>query len=233
MLPIAILAGGLGTRLGEKTQDIPKCLIEVQGRPFVDWQLDLLINGGYQEIVFCVSHKSELILDYLRNHPRPSVNIVFSLDGESQLGTGGAIKNALNLLGPEFAVIYGDSYLPINFSEVEATFRKNSALGMMTVYKNGDKLDLSNVIFENGKLVKYHKGLKDPRMKYIDYGVTYYRSEAFQDYVENQKFDLSELGLRLSESKKLDGFEVDKRFYEIGSIQGIEDFSDYLVRRSE
>ncbi len=233
MLPIAILAGGLGTRLGEKTQKIPKCLIEVQGRPFVDWQLDLLINAGYREIVFCLSHKSELIQDYLRNHPRPKVNIDFSLDGKSQLGTGGAIKNALKLLGPEFAVIYGDSYLPIDFSEVEASFRKNSAMGLMTLYKNTDKLDLSNVIFEKGKLVKYQKGLKDPRMNYIDYGVTYYRSEAFQDYAENEKFDLSDLGLRLSESEKLDGFEVDNRFYEIGSIQGIEDFSDYLVRRNK
>jgi NDP-sugar pyrophosphorylase family protein len=233
MLPIAVLAGGLGTRLGEITQDIPKCLIEVQGKPFIDWQLDLLMNAGYQEIVFCVSHKAESIQSYLEHRPRTSAKIVFSHDGESQLGTGGAIKNALTLLGPEFAVIYGDSYLPINFADVEAAFRKSSAKGLMTVYKNSEKLDLSNVIFENGKLVKYQKGLSDPRMKYIDFGLTYYQSTAFQDYAENEQFDLSDLSFRLSESRKLDAFEVDTRFYEIGSIQGIEDFSNYLVRRSK
>jgi MurNAc alpha-1-phosphate uridylyltransferase len=231
MLPIAVLAGGLATRLGEITQDIPKCMIEVQGRPFIDWQLDLLVNAGYREIVFCVSHKSEIIQEYLMSRPRSVANIVFSHDGKSQLGTGGAIKNALTLLGPEFAVIYGDSYLPIDFADVEVTFRESLALGLMTIYKNTEFLDLSNVIFENGKLIKYQKGHVDPRMNYVDYGLAYYQSEAFLDYAENEQFDLSDLSFRLSESGKLSGFEVKTRFYEIGSIQGIEEFSSYLVRR--
>ena len=124
MLPIAILAGGYATRLGSLTKELPKCLIEINGRPFVDWQLDLFLNYGYSEFVFCVSYKSNLVQEYLGDGSDRGISIQYSLDGETQLGTGGAILNALPKLGKVFGVIYGDSYLPINYRLVEQEFLK-------------------------------------------------------------------------------------------------------------
>ena len=126
MLPLAILAGGYATRLGSLTKEIPKCLIEINGRAFVDWQLDLLIENGYSDFVFCLSYKSNLVQKHLGDGSARGVKIQYSFDGETQLGTGGAIQKALPKLGPVFGVIYGDSYLPINYWQVEQLFFGNS-----------------------------------------------------------------------------------------------------------
>ena len=122
MLPLAILVGGYGTRLGSLTKEVPKCLIEINGRPFVDWQLDLLVANGFSDFVFCVSHKSKVIQNYLGDGANRDISIRYSTDGATQLGTGGAIQKALSKLGDNFGVIYGDSYLPINYQAVEQDF---------------------------------------------------------------------------------------------------------------
>ena len=228
MLPLAVLVGGLGTRLGTLTEDVPKCLIEINGRPFVDWQLDLLISSGFLDFVFCVSHKSEMIQNYLENGSTRGINIKYSMDGETQLGTGGAIQKAIPQLGENFGVIYGDSYLPINYAEVENRFLFSKSRALMTVYENLNKLDTSNVEFTRGKLVNYEKGARDENMKYIDYGITYFQADAFRSWTEHTEFDLSSVCHELAVNGQLDGFEVTERFYEIGSLQGIRDLSDHL-----
>jgi NDP-sugar pyrophosphorylase family protein len=228
MLPLAILAGGLATRLGPLTKDVPKCLIEVSGRPFVDWQLDLLVKNGYSDFVFCVSYKSDDVQKYLGDGSERGISIEYSLDGVTQLGTGGAIKKALPKLGDVFGVIYGDSYLPLDYFAVEQGFLNSNSQAMMTVYKNQNRLDASNVEFTNGKLVAYEKGTKNEDMHHIDYGITYFRGEAFMPWTDQSSFDLSVVCNHLATSGKLDGFEVFERFYEIGSIKGIEEFSQYL-----
>jgi N-acetyl-alpha-D-muramate 1-phosphate uridylyltransferase len=228
MLPIAILAGGFATRLGSLTKDFPKCLIEINGRPFIDWQMDLLVAAGYSEFVFCLSYKSEMVQEHLHDGKQWGVNVKYSLDGETQLGTGGAVKKALPLLGEEFALIYGDSYLPVEYSEIETAFKRSADLALMTIYRNGNEHDASNVEFTDGKLVNYEKGRLDPKMQYIDYGLTHFRAEAFRQTLNQQAFDLSEICHKLASEKKMSGFEVFNRFYEIGSVQGIQDISDYL-----
>jgi NDP-sugar pyrophosphorylase family protein len=233
VLPLAILAGGYATRLGSLTKDSPKCLIEINGRPFVDWQLDLLIKHGYTDFIFCISYKSDMVQEHLGDGSRWGVKIRYSLDGESQLGTGGAIQKALPLLGTAFGVIYGDSYLPIDYVQVEREFLSSPAQAVMTVYKNSNQFDTSNVEYSNGILVNYEKGTNIPKMRHIDYGLTYFRSSAFSPLGEIKSFDLSDTCHRLSSEGKLAGFEVFERFYEIGSAQGIEEFSDYLRRESE
>ena len=230
MLPLAILAGGYATRLGAITRDVPKCLVEINGRAFVDWQLDLLIKNGYSDFIFCVSYKSDLVQRHLGDGGDRGVRIRYSLDGDTQLGTGGAIQKALPLLGKEFGVIYGDSFLPTSYSQVEEAFQASSKLALMTVYKNDNQFDTSNVEFLNGSLINYKKGTNDPTMLYVDYGLSYFRSEAFSPMADSISFDLSDRCHDLSRGRNLDGFEVFTRFYEVGSVRGIEEFSEYLRR---
>lgn len=228
MLPIAILAGGYATRLGTLTKDFPKSLIQFNGRPFVDWQLDLLIKNGYKDFVFCTSYKSDLIEEYLGDGTLRGVNIQYSMDGDTQLGTGGAIQKAIPILGDKFGVIYGDSYLPINYLQVEQYFLNSEAHALMTVYENHNQFDKSNVEFVDSQLLDYEKGSTNTNMNYIDYGITYFKKVAFQPWVDQSSFDLSKVCNRLAKDKHIDGFEVFERFYEIGSLSGIEEFTEYL-----
>ena len=229
MLPIAVLAGGLATRLGPLTESVPKCMLEINGSPFIDWQIRLLKDAGYREFIFCLSHKSQVIQEYLGDGSRFGVSIKFSIDGGTQLGTGGAIIKAVPLLGDEFAVIYGDSYLPINYNDFELAFKYSNSVAMMSLFKNNGQIEASNAeLLENG-YVNYQKGIIDSRKEYIDYGVSYFRKEAFISYFPNQPIDLAEICQSLSSNMKLTGYEVFQRYYEVGSHQGIKEFSNYLL----
>jgi MurNAc alpha-1-phosphate uridylyltransferase len=233
MLPLAILAGGYATRLGTLAKELPKCLIEFNGRPFVDWQLDLLIKNGYREFVFCASYKSDLIRMHLGDGNSRGIKIQYSFDGDTQLGTGGAIQKAIPILGDEFGVIYGDSFLPINYSQLEQHFLASKAQALMTVYENQNQFDKSNVEFSDGQLLNYEKGSTDKKMHHIDYGITLFKKVVFQPWADQSSFDLSEVCHQLARDKQLDGYEVFERFYEIGSVPGIEEFSDYLRKVSK
>ena len=228
MLPIAILAGGFATRLGGLTLNYPKCLLAVNGRPFIDWQLDILSEAGYLDFVLCVSFKSELVKDYLGDGKNRGVQIHYSYDGEIQQGTGGAIRKALPLLGDEFGVIYGDSYLTLDYAEAEKSFLDSKLSAMMTVYANENNFDLSNVEFSDGIIHEYNKFTPSKNMHHIDYGLTYFRKETFLGSKLDEPFDLSITCQQLATERKLGGFEVFNRFYEIGSLQGINQFSDFL-----
>jgi len=233
MLPLAILAGGFATRLGSLTTERPKCLVEINGRPFVDWQLDLLMEHGYSNFIFCVSFKSDAVQEYLGDGSERGVHIQYSLDGDTQLGTGGAIQKALPKLGDKFGVIYGDSYLPTNYMAAEQFFLNSRSQALMTVYENKNQYDSSNVEFSNGKLINYEKGSLSRQMCHIDYGITFFRESAFLPWGNLSTFDLSEVCHRLATQGQLLGFEVFERFYEIGSLQGINEFSKYLREVSD
>jgi NDP-sugar pyrophosphorylase family protein len=228
VFPIAVLAGGLGSRLGALTQDFPKCLIEVKGKPFVHWQISLLKDAGYEDFVFCVSHKADQIVKYLGDGSEFGIRIKYSFDGNSQIGTGGAIHKALSLLGPEFAVVYGDSYLPINYSQVEESFSHRSKAALMTIFQNNGYFDHSNVCLNSDNTVNYNKLEPDARMMHIDYGLSYFKAEAFSGVAPNTFLDLADLLTELSRRGEIMGFEVFNRFYEIGSAKGISDFNSYL-----
>ena len=233
MLPLAILAGGYATRLGNLTKDLPKCLIEINGRPFIEWQLDLLIKNGYSDFVFCLSYKSDMVQEYLGDGSSRGVKIQYSFDGETQLGTGGAIQKALPTFGEAFAVLYGDSYLPINYLAVEQEFLNSGNQALMTVYENKNQFDSSNVEFVDGNLINYQKGSSDKKMQHIDYGLTYFRSSAFLPCLDQSVFDLSEVCHDLTTHGNMGGFEVFERFYEIGSVHGIHELSEYLRKVSQ
>lgn len=227
MLPIVILAGGLATRLGSLTKNTPKCLLKVNHKPFIELQLELLRNAGFSNVFMCLSYHAEKVVSHMGNGKRFGINIEYSFDGSRQLGTGGAIRKVLPKVGPEFAVIYGDSYLPIDYKKVEEVFLDSNALGLMTVFENRNKLDISNVEFSNNQVKKYSKNPSN-RMTHIDYGLNFFRSEVFESYKIDMAFDLAAVLSRLSIEGKLAGFEVFKRFYEIGSAEGIKELSLHL-----
>jgi len=227
-MPIAILAGGLGTRVSKISRDNPKSMIEVCGKPFVYWQILNLIQQGYIEIIMCIGHKGLIIKDYLEIQFKGKAQISYSFDGPQQLGTGGSIKKALPLLGDQFMVLYGDSYLPISHSKVEATFVHNDQPALMTVYKNLDSLNPNNVLIEKGNVIKYSKSQDEGILTHIDYGLNLFSKDVFGMEPEDTSFDLGVVFKKLVSNRSLASYEVDKKFYEIGSVQGVRDFETYL-----
>ncbi|MFA5012363.1 MAG: sugar phosphate nucleotidyltransferase [Ignavibacteria bacterium] len=224
---LVILAGGMATRLYPVTLTIPKSLIDINGEPFINHQLKLIEQNGIKEVVLCLGNLAKPIEDFLGNKYGNFVNLKYSYDGVSLLGTGGAIKNAFPLLSDPFMVLYGDSYLDIDYIEILNYFNDFNKLGLMSVLKNQGKWDKSNIIFRDGKIIKYDKQ-EDPEFDYIDYGFSILRKDAFNDYLNQNCFDLKDIFKNLIKKNQLLGFEVHKRFYEIGSFEGIEDLKNYL-----
>lgn len=232
MLPLAILAGGLATRLRPISEKIPKSLIEVAGKPFIFHQLEYLRGQGIKNVVICTGYLGHMIKKVVGNGATWDMKISYSDDGPDPLGTGGAIKHALPLLEESFFVLYGDSYLPINFASVQKTFITSNKIGLMTILKNQNHWDKSNVEFVGETIIEYNKLQLRPQMKYIDYGLCILHSSALIKYPNKQAFDLSLVYNRLSLSRELIGYEVFDRFYEIGSPQGILDAQNYLLQKT-
>ena len=233
MLTVAILAGGLATRLRPITEAIPKALIEIAGEPFIYHQLRYLNKQGIQKVVLCIGYLGEMIQELVGDGSKFGVQVSYSFDGPKLLGTGGAIMAALPMLGQSFYIFYGDSYLPINFKSVEQAHLSSNQLGLMTVLKNENQWDKSNVIFENNCLIEYNKEAIKPNMAYIDYGLGILSAQVFNDYPEGESFDLSKVYNELSLKRQLYGYEVFERFYEIGSHKGILETEEYLTSREK
>jgi MurNAc alpha-1-phosphate uridylyltransferase len=227
MLPVAILCGGLATRLRPVTATVPKSLIPVNGEPFLAHQLRLLDSAGFEKVVLCVGFLGEMIRDFAGDR-FGRLDISYSFDGPKLLGTAGAIHRAFPYLDQSFFVLYGDSYLPCDYRKVEGAFKRSGKNGLMTVYRNEGKYDSSNVEFANGQILRYDKKSKSPGMQYIDYGLGVFDRSAFASLTGDEPSDLASVYRRLLERNDLAANEVDDRFYEIGSIEGIRDLEQYL-----
>jgi NDP-sugar pyrophosphorylase family protein len=229
-LPVAILAGGLATRLRPLTERIPKVLVPVAGRPFLAHQLELLRGQGIRRVVLCLGYLGEMVRQEFGDGREWGVELEYSFDGPVLLGTGGAIKSALPLLGPEFFVLYGDSYLPIPFRPVADAFQQSGKPGLMTVYRNEGRFDTSNVVFANGEVQVYDKRTGRTEMHHIDYGLSVFRAGVFEEWPFAQAFDLAAVMERLVARGELAGCEVTERFYEIGSHAGLAELQTLLSR---
>ncbi len=226
-IPVAILAGGLATRLRPITEKIPKSLVPVAGRPILAHQLEMLHAQGIRHTVLCIGFLGEMIQREFGSEAF-GIKLNYSFDGEKLLGTGGAIKRALPKLGEEFFILYGDSYLPIPYAPVAEFFHRSGKLGLMTVYRNEGKYDTSNVVFRDGEIVVYDKKAKQPEMQHIDYGLSLFKAHVFDDYSADEKFDLAEVMGKLVREKQLAGYEVPERFYEMGSPAGLAELEALL-----
>jgi NDP-sugar pyrophosphorylase family protein len=212
------------------TAKIPKILLDLGGRPFAEHQLELLQRWGVSEVVYCLGHLSEQVIAALGDGSEWRMKFTYVVDGERPLGTGGALKLALPFLGDAFFVMYGDSYLRADFREVESVFRASGKPGLMTVFRNEGRWDKSNVAFENGRILRYDKADAEGSMRYIDYGLGILTTEAFASWTAGEAFDLSLVYRRLIDRDALAGFEVTERFYEIGSLEGLDETRALLER---
>jgi N-acetyl-alpha-D-muramate 1-phosphate uridylyltransferase len=226
---VAILAGGLATRLLPLTGSMPKALVDVNGEPFIAHQLRLLAQSGIQRVVVCAGYLGDMIREVVGNGRAYDIDVAFSFDGPTLLGTAGALRKAEPLLGQAFFVLYGDSYLRCDYRDVQAAFEARGCLGLMTVFRNADAWDRSNVEFGDGGIVTYNKRTPTSRMRHIDYGLGVLDRRAIDLVPTDQPYDLAELYMQLVACGQLAAYEVHARFYEIGSVNGLEETRQWLA----
>lgn len=226
--PVALLAGGLATRLRPITETIPKALVPVAGEPFLAHQLRLLHSQGLRRVVLCAGYLGEMIERDFGDGAAFGMELEYSFDGPTLLGTGGALRRALPLLGETFIVLYGDSYLPIDYAAVADAFVASGQPGLMTVFHNQGQWDTSNVVFADGTIRHYNKKELTPEMQHIDYGLGILRAGTLAG--REEAFDVADVYRELSRAGQLAGYEVRERFYEIGSHSGLAELDDLLKK---
>ena len=230
-LPVAILAGGLATRLHPITEKLPKSLLPIAGRPFIHWQLGLLAQQGISEVVMCIGHLGGQIQTAVGDGSSFGVTVRYSFDGDTLLGTGGALRRALPMLGAAFFVLYGDSYLRCCFNAARRAYEASATLGLMTVLCNQDRFEKSNVLLREGRVAEYNKRSPRPGMRHVDYGLSILSRQTLEGIPANAAFDLADLYCELASRGELAALTVDERFYEVGSVAGIEATESYLTGR--
>jgi NDP-sugar pyrophosphorylase family protein len=230
MLPVAILAGGLATRLRPLTETIPKSLVEVAGEPFAFHQLRLLARHEFRRVVFLLGYLGEQVRDAVGDGSGFGLEVDYVFDGETLLGTGGALARAVPALGPQFAVVYGDSYLDCDYRAAIAAFTQSGMPALMTVFKNEGRWDTSNVEFSAGRILAYSKAHRNERMRHIDYGLGVLRADALSGVSRDTPSDLAEVYEALAAGARLAAFEVNERFYEVGSFSGIKELEQKLEK---
>lgn len=233
MLPVAILAGGLATRLRPITETIPKALVDVAGKPFIARQLGYLREQGISQVVLCIGYLGEAIREVVGSGESFGLKVSYSEDGPELLGTGGALTKALPLLGEQFFVLYGDSFLPVSFSAVQEAYEKSGRPALMTVLKNQNQWDKSNVLFVDDQLLEYNKLAPRKEMTYIDYGLGVVSASVLKQRTVGRSFDLAGVYQDLSLQGQLVGLEMYERFYEIGSHTGLREAEEYFLKKEK
>lgn len=228
-MPVALLAGGLATRLRPLTERVPKVLLEVAGKPFLHHQLSYLRAQGIRDVVLCVGFLGEMIQDEFGDGSAYGIRLHYSFDGPHLLGTGGAIRQALPMLGESFFVLYGDSYLLVDYAEVAAAFHRSGKSALMTLFENEGQWDTSNVWFEDGTIRSYDKRVLLPEMRHIDYGLSAFQASVFAGYPEGAVLDLADVQRTAASDGNLAGYVARHRFYEIGSHAGLAELKQLLL----
>ncbi|MDD5190594.1 MAG: sugar phosphate nucleotidyltransferase [Dehalococcoidales bacterium] len=222
-----VLAGGLATRLGDISKNRPKSLIDIDGKPFLYYQLDFMKKAGITDVVLCIGHLGNQIEDVFGDGRKWGVNIQYSVE-KTLLGTAGAIKNAGHLLEDTFFTVYGDSYFQLNFKDILQYFQSRNNIALMTVLRNHDSYDRSNTAIEGELVTGYDKRNTLGTMVYVDYGLNLFR-KGFLEYIPADKnTGLESVFTQLIEERQLLAYEVKDRFYEIGSVKGLHEFTEYI-----
>jgi len=203
-------------------------MINIAGEPFIFHQIKQLINQRITEIFICLGHLGEIVEKYIRQNNNFGITIHFIYDGKNLLGTGGCIKAMISKLPENFFILYGDSYLDINYFDVYNSYVKQKKSALLTVFKNKSMWDSSNVEIIDNSIKLYSKSNKNDNMEFIDYGLSLVYFGVFEDYKKNNPFDLSIIFENLSKRNDLACFEAKNRFYEIGSKEGIIELDNTL-----
>lgn len=220
-----ILAGGRGTRLGPLTEDLPKALLDVAGRPFLEYQLELIRTGGVSEIVLCVGYLGSLVERTIGDGSRLGLSIRYSYDGPEPLGTAGAVRNALRLLDERFLVTYGDTLLTVDHSAVARAHASSGLPALMTVLENESSYAPSNAVIEGQLVVAYGKTPPPHNARWIDYGLLSFDRAAIEHSTDA---DLEPVLAKLADEMRLAAYEVDERFYEIGDEAGLAETTKFV-----
>ena len=230
--PLAILAGGLATRLRPITETIPKVLVPVNGEPFLAHQLRLAQRQGFTRVVLCIGHLGEQVEHWVEQHRQAfALTVAFSHEGPDRRGTGGALRHALPHLGEHFFMLYGDSYLDVEAAPIHDAFLEARAPALMSVLHNHDQWDASNVIFDGRMVLAHDKTLRgQPGMEWVDFGFSVFTRAVVEAWPTPDPWDLSALTGALARDGHLAGFEVTQRFYEIGKPEGLAETEAYLKR---
>lgn len=229
---IAVLCGGLATRLRPATSQLPKSMLPVSGEPFIAHQLRLLVRAGFQQFILLCGYLGEQIEEFVQDGSRFGCSVKYSYDGSTLLGTAGAVRRALPLLGDSFFLVYGDSYCPTDYRRIYSAYQSSGRQALMTVFHNSNQWDRSNAILHDGLVTRYDKSSGDPTLHYIDYGVSVFQASTLAAIPPNEVCDLSSIQSRLADERKLAGLEVFERFYEIGSPQGLAETEQMLQMHS-
>ena len=223
---MCILAGGRGTRLGEHVRDLPKPLIEVAGEPFLNHQLRLLSREGARRVVLCVGYLGELIEQAVGSGEAFGLEVTYSFDSPDLDGTAGAVRGAVEQLGDEFMVLYGDTYLRIDYRDVQRAYVASGLPALMTVLRNEGRWDVSNAVYRDGRIAVYDKRRPTDDMRWIDYGLGVLSAEALAAAPDES--DLAEVYAELARQGRLAGYEASERFYEIGTPQSLDEADRFL-----
>ena len=229
MSECVILAGGVASRLGTQSGDLPKNLVPVGGRPFADHQLTWLAEQGVTQVVYCIGYRGDQIRDYVGSGERWGLQVMYVDEGSDLRGTGGALRLAYDagVLRESYAVLYGDSYLRLDLPRVHEAFRASGLPALMTVLRNEGSWDKSNASFDGTRVTAYSKIAGD--FEWIDYGLSILTADVAAEIPNNEPADLAEVFTRLSGEGRLAGLEVADRFYEIGSPQGLAELERFLT----
>jgi N-acetyl-alpha-D-muramate 1-phosphate uridylyltransferase len=221
-----ILAGGLGTRLGSRTVDKPKAMVAVAGEPFLRHQLRQLQNGGVNDVVICIGYRGLLIEDEIARHCPLGMSVRCISDGDRLRGTAGAIRRVVErgYTDERFMVLHGDSYILANLADVWRSFDSTNYLGLMTVWR-GDVLEDCNAGVRDGKVMVFRRGeshSNHPSMNHVDCGLGVVEADTLLDLVPpGVPYDLADMYESLAAQGRLQAYELDERFHEIGSATGL------------
>lgn len=229
----AILAGGFGTRLRPLTRKIPKAMAPVNGRPFLEYQIELLRDSGVDDFVLCVGYRGEDIREHFKDGSDFGVAIRYSSEGDRLLGPIGALKLAEGLLGERFFVTYGDAYLRLDYGRMMDAFREQEELALMAVYKNDGTLGRRDVVVEDGLVTVYDKERSAPGMEWTNFGVSAMKKGVLASVERGRVCDEVSFYGSLVERKQLRAFEVRERFYEIGSEKSLNEFAKFIRVRAK
>ena len=225
--PVMILAGGLGTRVKTDYKNTQKCMIKFKSHPFIFYVIENLKKNKIANIIILTGYKSYQVKKYIKSKYKNSkINFIFISDGKSLLGTGGAVKKALKYIDEDFFIINADSYLNYNYRKIAKYYLDKKLSSLITVYKNLNGSDKNNLKFYNVKIIYYNKK-KNDQCNYIDWGLSIFNKKIFQG-IKYKKFDLELIYHNQIKNKKLYGYEVFKKYYEIGNPKAIRTFKNFL-----